>query len=174
MKKWLAQISIVSLIVTAVYAQNSTETFTLTSKSFADHANLPILYTCDGKNISPQLMWEGAPQKTQSFALIISDLDAPNGIFYHWILYNIPPNTHQLEEGIVKLPGTTQTGKNSFNKVQYDGPCPPKRSIHAYTFSLYALDTEIDLANGADANAVLNAMQNHILGKVDLNAVYGH
>ena len=32
-------------------------TLTLTSPAFADHAFVPIQYTCDGDNISPPLKW---------------------------------------------------------------------------------------------------------------------
>jgi Raf kinase inhibitor-like YbhB/YbcL family protein len=145
---------------------------TLTTNGFLDQGTLPVLYTCDGKDVSPQLTWEGVPDKTQSLALILSDENAPKGTFYHWVVYNVPKSITSIDQGIEKSPGGSLFGKNSFDKEKYNGPCPPKGDSHTYVFRLYALDTKLSLPKGADAKTVLQAMDKHILGKVDLSAVY--
>ncbi len=53
--------------------------FALTTNAFLDAGMLPVLYTCDGKEISPQISWSNPPEKTQSFALVMSDPDVPAG-----------------------------------------------------------------------------------------------
>lgn len=156
-------------LVTNVQADT---TFSLSSTATSDQGALPVLYTCDGKNTSPQIRWSGAPDKTQTFALILSDPDAPNGTFYHWVLYNIPKNISKLSEGIKTLPAGTLTGNNSAGESKYKGPCPPKGANHHYIFTLYALDTKLNLAAGADASALQTAMQSHVLSKAEFTALY--
>lgn len=146
--------------------------FTLTTNAFLDSGVLPVLYTCDGKNISPELSWENIPAKTQTFALILSDIGAPSGVFYHWVLYNIPANITKFNEGIKQLPSGTRLGKNSWNKTEYNGPCPPKGASHKYIFTLYALDTKLTLPAGVDAKTLLETIKNHILQQTQLVAIY--
>lgn len=162
-----------SAFAVATYAEEAADTkLAMTTTAFLDEGIIPVLYTCDGKDISPQLDWTNVPAKTQTFALLLADPDTASGIFYHWVLYNIPKNTVTLSEGITKLPAGTLVGKNSMQKTQYNGPCPPKGATHNYYFTLYALDTKLTLPAGADAKAVLNAMKNHIVGETKLSSVY--
>jgi Raf kinase inhibitor-like YbhB/YbcL family protein len=147
-------------------------TFKITSPATTESGPLPVLYTCDGKNISPKISWSGKPAKTRSFALIVSDPDAPSGTFYHWVLYNLPPTLTALDEGIQLLPEPTKIGTNSFGKAAYNGPCPPRNTNHHYIFTLYALDKNLTLAAGADAAALMKAMDNHVLDKTNFVAVY--
>lgn len=142
----------------------------LNTNAFLDKGMLPTLYTCDGKDISPQLTWAGIPDKTQSLALIMQDPDAPSGKFYHWVVFNMPKTISEIPEG--STPAGAVIGKNSFDKQQYSGPCPPKGSSHSYTITLYALDTKLNIPKNADGNAVSNAIQGHVLGKIELTTVY--
>jgi hypothetical protein len=67
-----------------------------------------------GDNLSPPLQWEAPPNGTKSFALIVDDIDAPNGIFTHWIVYNMPPEAREIPEGIrdtTELPRQVETRK---------------------------------------------------------------
>lgn len=155
-----------SFLSVTVYAAD----ISLSSKAFADGITIPVLYTCDGKDISPDLYWSNLPSKTQTIAIILSDEDAPGGIFYHWVLFNIPANTSELIQDIKTLPPGTTIGKNSWNKKQYNGPCPPKGSLHHYTFTLYALDKNLSLST--DTQALLMNMQGHILKKAMLKMGY--
>ncbi len=143
----------------------------LTSPVFNDKGKIPLQYTRDGQDISPPLMWKIVPQGTESLALICEDPDAPNGNWIHWVLYNIPPHIHQLEESGRNLPQSVFVGKNSWNVIAYNGPSPPY-GIHLYTFSLYALDIVLQLAKGVTSTELRQAMQGHILAESTLTGLY--
>jgi len=145
--------------------------FSITSTSFLDAGAIPDLYTCEGKNISPEVEWTTLPAKTQSLALILSDPDAPGGTFYHWIVYNIDPKA-KLDEGVEKYPSGTLVGKNSFGTTKYQGPCPPKGSVHTYIFTLYALSKKLSLPAGADAKTVLDQIKASTIAQTKITAVY--
>jgi Raf kinase inhibitor-like YbhB/YbcL family protein len=152
----------------SVYADD----FAITTNAFLDTGALPVLYTCDGKDISPELSWSNLPKNTQSLVVVVSDPDAPGGTFYHWLVYNIPATTTELAEGIQQLPTGAMMGTNSFNKKQYNGPCPPKGSAHTYLYTLYALDTKLKLPAGVDGKTLIENIQDHTLQQVKLTAVY--
>jgi len=146
----------------------------LTSPGFAN-GDIPKKFTCDGDDTSPQLEWVAPPAATQSFALTVVDHDAPMGSFVHWVLYDLPPETRSLPEGVPKqdqLPDNSRQGQNDFDKVGYGGPCPPQGSSHRYTFSLYALDSKLNLAPRATRSQVEAAAKGHILARGELIARY--
>jgi Raf kinase inhibitor-like YbhB/YbcL family protein len=151
-----------------------TNTMKLESSAFKSNELIPAKYTCDGKDISPPLLWDEIPIGTQTIALIVDDPDAPGRIFVHWLVYNIPNTTHQLTEHtptVKTLPNGAVQGKNDFGKFGYGGPCPPS-GIHRYFFKLYALDKSLDLAIGATKNQILAAMEGHILVSAELIGRY--
>ncbi len=148
---------------------------TLSSTSFEPGKEIPVKYTCDGDDISPQLSWDGAPEGTETFALIMDDPDAPGRVFTHWVLYNIPASRNELPEGVnaekfIKK-GCSQ-GVNDFRMMGYGGPCPPPGKPHRYRFHLYALDTTLDLPSGVTKSAVLEAMKGHILAEAEIIGLY--
>ena len=143
--------------------------FRLTSPAFADGADIPVRYTCDGTNVSPRLTWTEVPSGTRSLALIMDDPDAPRGTFTHWVLYDLPPELRELGEGAA--PGTS--GRNSFGRTGYGGPCPPAGDKpHRYRFTLYALDVpSIALENGT-REELDPKMDTHVLGSAQLVGRY--
>ncbi|MBS0425360.1 MAG: YbhB/YbcL family Raf kinase inhibitor-like protein [Proteobacteria bacterium] len=151
---------------------------TLTSASFTHNGMIPARFTCDGQNISPALNWTGIPEGTQSLVLIVDDPDAPDPAapkmtWVHWVLYNIPPATTGLAEGIAEqnLPQGTLQGINDWKRTGYGGPCPPI-GAHRYFHKLYALDTVLpDLKHPAKA-VLEHAMKGHILGQAELIGRY--
>lgn len=169
---WISCLITSLFFYTTSFADDAPATFTLTTNAFLDTGALPVLYTCDGKDSSPQFSWSNPPAKTKSYVLIVSDPDAPNGIFYHWIVYNIPAATTELAEGVTAFPTNTLVGKNSMGEKKYNGPCPPKGSTHAYHFALYALDSLLTLPAGAEGKTVEDSIKNHTLKKSEITAVY--
>jgi Raf kinase inhibitor-like YbhB/YbcL family protein len=136
------------------------------SVAFSHGGHIPPKYTCEGENINPPLEVSGMPEKTKSLALIVEDHDAPQGIYDHWVVWNIPPNA-AIDENSV--PGIS--GKNSFGNTGYGGPCPPSGS-HRYFFKVFALDSELDLGPGSDKNILEKAMKDHVLATGELMALY--
>jgi phosphatidylethanolamine-binding protein (PEBP) family uncharacterized protein len=88
-----------------------TQTLNVRSLAFSQGGHIPKKYSCEGENINPPLEISNIPDEAQTLALIVEDPDAPSGIFYHWLVWNIPPN-EPITEGYI--PGIM--GKNSFGK----------------------------------------------------------
>lgn len=140
----------------------------LRSPAFSEGESIPPKYTCDGSDVSPPLQISGVPDGTAALALVMDDPDAPGGTFDHWLVWNIPPETAETAEGTE--PDGVQ-GRTDFGKLGYGGPCPPGGS-HTYRFKLYALDEQLDLAEGARKKDLQNAMQQHVLAECVLSARY--
>jgi Raf kinase inhibitor-like YbhB/YbcL family protein len=150
------------------------EPIQMTSSAFASGAPIPVQQTCDGKNLSPDLTWEGIPADTQSIVIIAEDPDALFKPFTHWVLYDLPPKTRQLPAGLPPQPFLSTgggQGKNDFGRYGYGGPCPPN-GTHRYVFKLYALDQLLDLPAGATKTEVLAAIAGHIKATGELMGKY--
>jgi Raf kinase inhibitor-like YbhB/YbcL family protein len=141
-------------------------TLTIKSPAFQDNGNIPSRYTCEGKNINPELNIRNLPDNAKSMALIVDDPDAPGGPFVHWVMWNIPPG-----ETIGENTSLGTEGKNGKNENKYAGPCPPTGKHH-YHFRVYALDVKLDLPEGTDKQTLLKAMDGHILASGDLVGLY--
>lgn len=128
---------------------------------------------CHGDNVSPALSWHGAPKGTRGFAVTVYDPDA-NGGWWHWIVLDIPPTTHQLKQGAMLPPGAFAV-KNSFGHARWDGPCPPADDPpHHYIFTVYALDTAaLGLASDASPLRAKTALDKHNLGQASVTLTYG-
>ena len=151
---------------------------TLTSSAFSQNGEIPGKYTCDGKDISPPLAWSGLPEGTKSLALIVDDPDAPDPAtpkmtWVHWVLYNIPPGTTGLPEGVKSgdLPKGTREALNDWKRTGYGGPCPPI-GRHRYFLKLYALDVVLPDLGKATKQEVEKAMKGHILASAELVGTY--
>jgi hypothetical protein len=128
-----------------------------------------------GENVSPALEWKNVPPGTQSLALIMHLKWQPVGTYEsYWVIYRIPPTATGLPEGV---PADLRLADGSFQGVNgnpfrynvgYAGPCPGHRATEPYAFRLYALDARPDLAPGATADELLEAMQGHILAEAEL------
>jgi len=150
-------------------------TITLSSTSLQD-GEVPREYTCDGNDASPPLNWTAPPDGTKSFALTVTDPDAPRGTFTHWVLFNLPAGSNGLPQGVPRqgqLSDGSRQGRNDFGKLGYGGPCPPRGNPHRYVFTLYALDRSLDTMAGSDRAQVEGAMNGHVLAHAELTARYG-
>jgi len=145
------------------------------SAAFREGEVIPIEYTCQGQDVSPPLTWSEPPAGTQSLALIVDDPDAPVGVFTHWVIFNIPADSRGLSEAVptqAELPSGALQGKNDFGRMGYAGPCPPSGRTHRYQFTVYALDSRLDLTAGVAKTQLLTAMQGHVLAQGELSGRY--
>ena len=150
----------------------------LTSPAFADHAEIPERFTCEGADVSPPLHWSGAPESTQSFALIIEDPDAPDPAaplrtWVHWVVYDIPAEARGLPENaaVKGLPGGAKQGLNDWKRSGYGGPCPPI-GRHRYFHRLYALDSALPKLSHPTKAALLAVVKGHKLAETELVGTY--
>jgi Raf kinase inhibitor-like YbhB/YbcL family protein len=193
-----------ALAVSAVFlggclADGQVPTFKISSADLASGTFAPqyILngFGCTGQNISPELQWSGVPVGTKSLALQVYDPDAPSGSgFWHWAVYNLPPDSNGLPRGAgnnaTTLPLGAFGGNTDFldtgttgGNGNYGGPCPPQGDApHRYIFTLFALSVDkLEVAGGVPKTGtaglygfVLNkGIGSALLAKTSFTATYG-
>lgn len=134
---------------TSIESNTNTKTMSLslTSPAFSEGGLIPPHFTCDAVGVHPELHIDGVPESTETLVLLMDDPDIPDSVkqargietFDHWVVYNIPPETRAIAEGVV----VGNEGLNSRGTVGYVGPCPPDRE-HRYFFRLYALSGKLN------------------------------
>ena len=160
------------------------EPFTLTSDAMEDGGEFPVQYACSyyysdsgAENISPQFAWSGAPEGTESFAIVFRDLTF-NG-FLHSIIYDIPASVSSLAENLERSatlsePAGAKQTRGYAGSYGYEGPCPGFSEPHEYQFEIYAMPSAtlsgVNLNTGMEqVEAVIKAGD---LGSATLTAVF--
>jgi Raf kinase inhibitor-like YbhB/YbcL family protein len=148
---------------------------TLRSPAFGDGQDMQLAFTCDGNDQSPPLEWTGVPKGTRSLALLRNDPDAPAGTCIQWVIYDMPPSTDHLRQGLARVAefaeGAKQ-GRNSWRDLGYKGPCPLPGTQRRCLFTLYASDVLLGLKPGASGEEVLAALKGHVPAKARLAGVF--
>jgi Raf kinase inhibitor-like YbhB/YbcL family protein len=150
------------------------ETFMIGVASLLPGSVLPDVYTCNGASESPAVAWSGVPNSTKSLVLILDDPDAPNGRFTHWIVFNIPPDSHgipQAQTNSKVLANGAQQGQNSGGSRNYYPPCPPIGTTHRYVFRLYAVDMDISQPT-ADRESIDWALTGHTIASTEFTTTF--
>ena len=150
------------------------ESITVTSRAFGSGARLPIDYTCDGKDVLPDLTFSAPPPGTQSIVVMVDDPDAPSGVFTHLLAYNLPPEFHAVPEGADLAASGARFGKNDFGNLRYNGPCPPKGEVHRYRFTAIAVDRTTDLREGLTRPELDTELDGHLLAEGTLMGTFSH
>ena len=156
---------------------------TLTSTAFTDGGQIPAKHAQPGRDKSPPLSWSGAPDSTQSFVLLVHDVDAAIGDgtddLLHWMVWNIPGTATSLPEGIPQGPQTANGLRQiSATGPNYRGPAAASTGpAHHYVFELFALDANINIpaigsSPAATRAAVMAAIATHVRGKGVLVGLY--
>ena len=145
--------------------------FALSTDAWENGEAIPTRYTCDGENVSPSLTVSNPPEGTEAFALVMDDPDAPNPPFVHWLLWNVPADAREIpanlpaSETLSDLGGAVQ-GANGTGELGYVGPCPPEGDPrHTYLFSLYALESPLELDPGAEYQQVVDAVMRNAVAR---------
>lgn len=170
----------------------------LVSSAFDHGSEIPLRYAqrtfdapggwtvnCPGENVSPPLSWSNVPAGTGSLVVTCFDhvtlceqcrpLAPRNRVWGHWGVYNIPPMSDGLPAGVSAdflLPDGSMQAVNEYGEVGYGGPCPPPDHTHFYVFTLYALDTRLDLPEETKVNELGPALDGHILDQAELMGTF--
>ena len=163
----IAAVSASALVAIVSFAAGGAK-MKITSSAFQEGGNIPSKFSCDGADTSPPLQISDVPSGAKSLVLIVDDPDAPSGLFTHWMVWNISPQSSGVAEG--STPKGVQ-GTNDFGKSGYGGPCPPS-GTHRYCFKIFALDRELDLPFGAKRGQLDAAIKNHVLAQGELMGRY--
>jgi len=180
MKKESFILGLFIILSNAVFSQN---TFTLTSSDLGGEATITEEFDgfgCKGKNQSPQLLWENAPEGTKSFAVTMYDPDAPTGSgWWHWVVFDIPANVNELVAGagnttLNLVPEGAIQGITDYGTNGYGGPCPPEgHGLHQYIITVYALKTDkLGLNMSTNPAVVGYYLWNNTLAKASIVAYY--
>ena len=160
--------------------------FRVTSSTFQNNTIVPASMvfngqlgsSCIGGNMSPELKWTHALPWTKSYAVVTYDVTAN---FTHWGIYNIPPDVTELPENASATSNYPQLSNDIFT-VGYIGPCPPPdivpNGIHHYLFTVYALDTKLDLPAfppgvPAPSETLFRAMIGHVIESATITGLFG-
>ena len=98
----------------------------------------------------------------KSLVIILEDLSHPIKNFTHWIAWNIKANS-VIPESVGNMDNVMQGIAYGFHK--YAGAKPPKFQKHNYRYTVYSLDTILELSPNIMKKKLLKAMNGHILQK---------
>jgi Raf kinase inhibitor-like YbhB/YbcL family protein len=178
---WRSQVSLMAVIILFLqYAKHAPPPcqaayplpLSVTSSSFKSGGYMPSKFTADGANISPALEWSKSAANAKSYCLICNDPDAPSGNWIHWVAYDIPPHVEHLLENASATAQNFRQGVNSFNKVGWNGPAPPRGKVHRYVFTVFAVDTMFgDIGRVAEID-LKKRLAGHVLTSGQAMAIY--
>ncbi len=170
-----------TLKVTQVKAPNTKMSFLssdIAHNSTLTNAQVANGFGCQGQNISPELHWANAPAGTKSYAITAYDPDAPTGSgFWHWAVFNIPADANKLERNVAqtpeKLPHAATQSYNSTGEANFIGACPPMGDkAHRYIFTIYALNTTLELTAKTTPEILGFTLNGKVLAKSQLIGYY--
>jgi len=139
----------------------------LKSPAFQYGWKIPAKYTCDGANVSPELVWSGVPAGAKSLVLICEDISGVSSAFIHWAVYNIPPTSAGLPQNVppkAQLSDGSRQAYNTYSLLGYMGPCPGNET-HQYVFNLYALDISFEDEPPLNAGKVIFLLEGHVIAR---------
>ena len=157
--------SILCAIALSVAATPALAAMAITSPDLSPGAPMPLRHIyprCGGQNLSPALLWSGAPAGTRSLVLTMIDMDVKPALWSHWIVVDLSPAAIGLPQGVETLPAPAHGVISNFGDPDYAGPCPPRGSgVHHYQFTIWAMKAATtklpDDAKAPDVIATLTA-----------------
>jgi Raf kinase inhibitor-like YbhB/YbcL family protein len=168
----------VALAMFALLALGATmkATLNVSSSAFKHQGAIPAKYTCEGDDRSPPLTVAGVPPNAKTLALVIEDPDAPDPAapkrtWAHWVAYDLPPSTRDIQEGAGNGGKLGRSGKNDWDATGYRGPCPPIGK-HRYFLKFFALDRELGDLHEPTRPELLKAMEGHVIATGELMGTY--
>eukprot|EP00301_Raphidiophrys_heterophryoidea_P026898 c9379_g1_i1.p1 GENE.c9379_g1_i1~~c9379_g1_i1.p1 ORF type:complete len:642 (+),score=197.72 c9379_g1_i1:71-1927(+) len=154
----------------------------LTSPEFVPDSFIPGVYGCDILNgvdrdmdkPSPPLQWFRPPTSTQSFILLVDDVD--NNEAVHWLVTDIPKDAYKLEPAAsgLSMPVGSRELPNAFGFDGYAGPCPSNET-HTIRFRLFAMPkptTLLELPHRTNVSSNQTLVASDITKQIDEENLY--
>lgn len=138
-----------------------------------DGGEIDPRFTCDGLDVAPAISWGSVPAGTVEVAIAFVDDSAVSDgqPFVHWVMGGLDPAEIALTEGDAP-PGALQA-LNFFGDVDYGGPCPPPgEEPHLYRLTAYALNQQLELADGDTAVEFLDTIAKLTIASSDVTGFY--
>ncbi len=137
------------------------------SPAFEVNGWIPNRYSGYADDASPELKIKGISENAISMMITFDDMGHPIKPGYnHWIAWNLPPVPVIPENlpkgGVCEQPIHIEQGL-AYGKHCYRGPKPPVNWKHDYMFTVYTLDTKLNVSAASDKATVLKAAQGHII-----------
>lgn len=147
--------------------------FMLRSPAAVDGGILPADFTGDGGGATLPLEWDGTPEGTAGFAVIMHHIDPEGKTKWYWVLYNIPPDVRSLPKN---TSGVGVLGNNSINgRTEYAPPHSKGPGEKVYIYTVYALSAPPQLGVGpakVSRDVLLAAIKDTVLASAELKVVY--
>jgi len=127
----------------------------------------PIENTGRGQDVSPEFLIKNLSSAAKTLAVTLEDIRHPLfKSFTHWLIWNIPAAEKiagAIPSGrIVPSLGNARQGVG-YGWYKYAGPKPPKGQRHLYRFTIYALDSEIELPFLPTKGRFMKRAKGHII-----------
>ncbi|MEM5767024.1 MAG: YbhB/YbcL family Raf kinase inhibitor-like protein [Bacillota bacterium] len=152
------------------------EVLKIRSNAFTEGAWIPVKHTARGEDLSPDFEISGIAPNAASIAITLDDASHPIFPNYnHWAIWNLPVQEH-IPEGIPcgklvdRLGGAVQG--LAYGRNRYKGPKPPLKTIHTYVFTVYVLDSKLDLAANSRKRDLIEKMNGHVLQQATLSGKF--
>jgi Raf kinase inhibitor-like YbhB/YbcL family protein len=143
----------------------------VTSSEFSEGGQLPDRYTCHGAGTSPPLRWSGVPTAAAALAVIVTDPDAPRGTYTHGVLFDLPPQVHELASA--STPPQARQATNNAGTMGYTPPCPPS-GTHHYRSTVVGLRDRIELPDSAPLDRAIQQIWAEALARGTLVTTVTH
>jgi para-nitrobenzyl esterase len=145
----------------------------VSSQSWELGGDIPLMSTRYGGNFFPGLVWSPAAKDTESFVIIIQDIDESRDgePLLQLTLYNIPADATRLNVGMVPEgnPRGSSYGPNDMGNARpYSGPHPPPGPKHHYHFQVFALNKVLPSNEAMTYDELLNGMRGHVLASGEI------
>ena len=99
---------------------------------------------------------------------VVMEATVPEGVFTHWVQFDMPPES-EIPENAIDV-GTL--GSALFGALGYSPPCPLGAAVGVYQLQVFAVDSFLDLEEGAGKEKLLSALEGHVTGFGELTGEY--
>lgn len=125
---------------------------------WAESGPIDSRYSCDGSNVSPSFSWADVPEGTAELAVaFVDETNLSNEQpFIHWVMAGIDPNADRTSIAEGQVPPGAAQALNFFGDIAFAGPCPNPGETNTFRLTLFALNQQLEVADGTPATELLD------------------